>query len=142
MELIPFAFERADGGAEIRRLLGIPATAHVIGTAGRLSEVKRQDLLIRAFAKLRKDHESRDVHLLIVGEGDERKALVALSEDLGISNVVHFPGYSDECEPVSQCNGRVCVDKPIGRYATCDFGSLVLGTSGGCNRSRWNSRNR
>src|SRR5262249_33071051 len=37
----------------LRQELGIPAGALVIGTVGRLTPVKRQDLLLRAFARVR-----------------------------------------------------------------------------------------
>lgn len=46
------AFIDASGAEALRQSLGIPHDAAVIGSIGRLNEVKRQDLLIRAFARL------------------------------------------------------------------------------------------
>ena len=53
IDLDAFAEELHDG-ARVREELGIPPQAPVIGTVGRLNEVKRQDVLIRAFAEVRK----------------------------------------------------------------------------------------
>jgi glycosyltransferase involved in cell wall biosynthesis len=75
----------------VRARLGIPANAPVVGTVGRLTEVKRQDLLVRAFADLRvRLTESR---LLLVGDGPARGELEVLVASLGLAGVVHFAGY-------------------------------------------------
>ena len=63
----------------------------MVGTVGRLSEVKRQDLLIRAVARLTSAFP--DVRLLLVGDGDERMRLEALVNELGLKDRVHFAGY-------------------------------------------------
>lgn len=76
---------------EVRNSLGIPLDAQVAGTVGRLSEVKRQDVLIRAFARLQQSHPQ--LWLLLVGDGPERKALENLSVALGVSDRVRFAGY-------------------------------------------------
>lgn len=75
----------------VRASLGIPASARVIGTVGRLAEVKRQDLLIRALAVLK--DRSPEVRLLLVGDGDQRTPLESLAKELNVSNRVHFAGY-------------------------------------------------
>ena len=63
----------ADARTEIRRELGIPADAWVVGTVGRVDEVKNQTLLVRAMAPLLGDR----VRLVIVGDGPARAALDA-----------------------------------------------------------------
>lgn len=75
----------------VRVSLGIPLSARVIGTVGRMAEVKRQDILIRA-TQLLLDRRP-DVHLLLVGDGSERPRLEALAQELGIADRVHFAGY-------------------------------------------------
>ncbi len=75
----------------VRSALGIPAADPVIGTVGRLAEVKRQDLLLRAVGRLRVRFPL--VRVLLVGEGPERAKLEALARDLGLSDRVHFLGY-------------------------------------------------
>jgi glycosyltransferase involved in cell wall biosynthesis len=75
----------------LRRGLAIPHGVPVIGSIGRLNEVKRQDLLIRAFAKI----AIRDPkpHLLLVGDGPAFETLRQLAVTLGLSDRVHFAGY-------------------------------------------------
>jgi glycosyltransferase involved in cell wall biosynthesis len=82
--------------AVIRGSLGIPEGAHVVGTVGRLTGVKQQDLLVRAVANIRERHP--DIRLLIVGEGPERERLEVLSAKLGLTGRVHFAGYQPRPE--------------------------------------------
>jgi glycosyltransferase involved in cell wall biosynthesis len=79
---------------DVRTALGIPADAIVIGTVGRLNEVKRQDILIAAFAKLAT--EFPNTHLLLVGDGPMSSALLAQTSSLGLNDRVHFTGYQAE----------------------------------------------
>ncbi len=62
----------------------------VIITAGRLAVQKDYPTLIRAFAELR---TSRDVRLLILGEGPQRAELEALIAELGLQGDVAMPGF-------------------------------------------------
>jgi glycosyltransferase involved in cell wall biosynthesis len=82
--------------AAVRRSLGIPAAAPVVGTVGRLNEVKRQDLLLRAFAQVRKTRPA--ARLLLVGDGPMRGELEALAASLGVTAAVHFAGYQAQPE--------------------------------------------
>ena len=75
----------------IRASLGIPPGAPVIGTVGRLVEVKRQDLLLRAVGRVQT--LVPEVRLLLVGDGPERAKLEALARELGLADRVHFLGY-------------------------------------------------
>jgi glycosyltransferase involved in cell wall biosynthesis len=81
---------------ELRTRLAIPAGSVVIGTVGRLAEVKRQDRLIRAFAKLKK--ERPDAFLLLVGDGELRGELEGLANSLGVADSVRFAGYQPRPE--------------------------------------------
>jgi glycosyltransferase involved in cell wall biosynthesis len=87
--------------AATRLSLGIPLDAKVVGTVGRLNEVKQQDLLIRAFASVKMRNPC--AHLLLVGDGPLMQSLRRLSDDLGISDCVHFAGYQSETAPYQQC---------------------------------------
>jgi glycosyltransferase involved in cell wall biosynthesis len=78
----------------VRRSFGIPDSAPVVGTLGRLTEIKRQDLLLRAFAQARRHHPG--AHLLVVGEGPLRSELTSLGSSLGLEGAVHFAGYQSE----------------------------------------------
>ena len=84
-------FRFGGGFQQVRESLGIGDEVPVIGTVGRLNEVKCQDLLIRAFARIRERFE--DARLLIVGDGPRRAELEGLVEGLGLVDVVSFAGY-------------------------------------------------
>jgi glycosyltransferase involved in cell wall biosynthesis len=90
------AFDSAGDREWLRQQLGIPHHCPVIGTVGRLNEVKRQDLLIRGFANVANREPAP--HLLLVGDGPELQALRQLAADLGLSDRVHFAGYQAQPE--------------------------------------------
>jgi glycosyltransferase involved in cell wall biosynthesis len=63
----------------------------IILSAGRLVRQKDFPTLIKAFSQLRERILCR---LLIIGEGDERSALLGLAEQLQIADSVSLPGYT------------------------------------------------
>jgi glycosyltransferase involved in cell wall biosynthesis len=69
-----------------------PGQPPVILGVGRLTAAKDFPTLIRAFAEVRRH---RNVHLMIVGEGEERGRLEALVRELGLDEVVSLPGYKE-----------------------------------------------
>jgi glycosyltransferase involved in cell wall biosynthesis len=73
-----------------RASLGIPVDAPVVGCVARLSRVKRHDVLIRAFATAAL--RAPDARLVLVGDGDERRAISELCSALGIERQVIFTG--------------------------------------------------
>lgn len=60
---------------------------------GRLHPVKRVNLLLEAFAELRKFYP--DASLNIVGNGDERQNLIKLAKDLELGRSVKFLGFQN-----------------------------------------------
>lgn len=79
---------------KLRSEFGISHACQVIGTVGRLAEVKRQDILIKAFYLLKQSlSESK---LLIVGDGDEKVSLQNLAMELKIADSVIFAGYQSK----------------------------------------------
>lgn len=62
----------------------------VILGVGRLTPQKNFDLLLRAFARLKK---KRDAQLIILGDGNQRRHLESRIEDLGIGEHVDLPGF-------------------------------------------------
>jgi glycosyltransferase involved in cell wall biosynthesis len=88
--------DEGDYRAQTRLSLGIPDDVHVIGVVARLNEVKCQDLLIRAFAGIRSRFPR--TQLLLVGDGPTREALIDLTHQFGLEQVVHFAGYQPKPE--------------------------------------------
>lgn len=69
-----------------------PDAPPAVVAAGRLVEQKDFSTLVRAFSMLR---EQRAAKLVILGEGDERAALLALGRELGVSADMELPGFVD-----------------------------------------------
>ena len=63
----------------------------IILGVGRLARQKGFDLLLRAFAKAGLADEGW--RIVILGEGDDRKFLSQLCDDLGVSDAVEMPGH-------------------------------------------------
>lgn len=81
----------------IRKSLGVPPHTTIIGSVGRLSPEKRVDLLLAAAHRLVPDHP--DIHVLVVGGGDQHAELTALAHRLGISHKVTFTGLLQDVTP-------------------------------------------
>lgn len=78
----------ADARRAVRAELEIPASAWVVGTVGRVVELKNQPLLVEAMAPLLGD----GAHLVIVGDGPAMEALQARIRELGCRDHVHVLG--------------------------------------------------
>lgn len=65
-----------------------------LGFIGRLVKLKGIDLLISAFADLISDYP--DLHLQIIGDGEERQNLEKQVQSLNIQDKVSFLGYQDK----------------------------------------------
>jgi glycosyltransferase involved in cell wall biosynthesis len=89
-------FAKRQARSSIRRELGIPDDAAVIGTVANLREVKRQDVLVRGFARLKAPGSQPPPHLLLVGDGPLRDDLAGLATTLGVAGRVHFAGAQPE----------------------------------------------
>ncbi|QNA98056.1 TIGR03088 family PEP-CTERM/XrtA system glycosyltransferase [Massilia sp. Se16.2.3] len=75
-----------------------PADTFVIGTVGRLQDVKDQATLIEAFALLcaaRPEGRSR-LRLAVVGDGPLREKLAQKAADAGVADLVWFPGARND----------------------------------------------
>jgi glycosyltransferase involved in cell wall biosynthesis len=92
IETARYRGRRSDPG--LRAAMKVPQGAPVIGTVGRLVPVKNQQLLIRAFARVRA--AVPDAHLLLVGDGPLREDLIQLAVGLGLTDSVHFAGYRSD----------------------------------------------
>jgi glycosyltransferase involved in cell wall biosynthesis len=77
------------------RQTGVPrSTTPLIGYFGRLKRYKSVDVLLRALVSVLR--EVPDLKLLIVGEGDDRARLEALTRSLKLEKAVEFTGFVSE----------------------------------------------
>ena len=84
--------------AAARQSLGIPESALVIGTAGRLVAVKDQASLLDALSLLAS--QGTRFEALLAGEGPLQGELEAKARALGLANCVRFLGHQPEIERV------------------------------------------
>lgn len=89
-------FQGFTRGSALRRSLGIPDDSIVIGTVGRIDEVKRQDILLSAFSRISKEFPK--THLLVVGDGPLASELREQAENLKVSERVRFTGFQSDPE--------------------------------------------
>jgi glycosyltransferase involved in cell wall biosynthesis len=83
--------------AETRRVMGVSDEQFLVGWTGRMTGVKRTDVVLRAFALLR----SRGVPatLCMVGDGPDRGKIEELASELGIVRSCLFTGYQEDVGP-------------------------------------------
>ncbi len=91
-------FETENDRAATRSALGVQDEALLVLAVGRLSREKGFDVLVKAFAAVRR--EFPNARLVLVGTGDEEEPLRSLAASLSIS--VHFTGYVAEAVPLMQ----------------------------------------
>jgi len=87
-------------GSPDRRLLaelGVTDGHPVVGSLGRFDHIKGYDVVLRAFAEMRRTWpEEADPFLVLAGEGSEAGNLRELTKTLGLSDRVLFPGWLDD----------------------------------------------
>jgi glycosyltransferase involved in cell wall biosynthesis len=83
---------------QVTALDAVQAGPHgkVVISVGRLDSVKNFPALLRAFASTVIARQHRDDRLVILGEGHQRAKLRALAADLGIDDLFHLPGFSED----------------------------------------------
>jgi len=77
----------------LRERIGVRPSDKVIAVVGRLSPEKGVDVFIRALRIVKQTYSG--VHGVIVGEGQERTALMDLVTQLGLEKNVSFVGFTD-----------------------------------------------
>lgn len=90
----PVLYRQPADVLEIKRSLGIPDTAQVIGTVGRLAVPKLPIDFVRVAAELKKDFS--DLHFVWVGSGPLQEEAQALTNELGLKDSIHWLGHRDD----------------------------------------------
>lgn len=91
-----------------RERVGLPADVVILGTVGRLVELKRQDLMLEAAAQL-----GATVHVVLVGDGPERAALEATAHRVGLAGRVHFLGQRSDLPAVLPAFDVFCLPSRV-----------------------------
>lgn len=90
IDLSRFVVRSAARGAQLRDSLGLPAQAVVFGSVGRLHEAKCHALLLQALRQVL--DAGGQAAVVLVGDGEEREALQALVDELGLQGHVRLLG--------------------------------------------------
>jgi len=98
-DLSAFAAIDDEARAAARRLLDIPADAHVISTVGRLTAIKQHGLFLDTFKRVA-DADGRAL-ALIVGDGDLRAEIEAKARALGIADRVRMLGWRRDLDVIN-----------------------------------------
>lgn len=88
LDLARFAAATPTGA--LRERIGVGDTVPLVGAVGRLAPVKNLELLLQAAARL------PEVHVALVGDGEERARLEALAAGLGLRERVHLTGWAPD----------------------------------------------
>jgi glycosyltransferase involved in cell wall biosynthesis len=107
---------------EVRRELGVPAGARVIGGVGRLVEQKRFDRLLDAFATL-----PPDVYCVVVGEGALRESLETRAATLGVADRVRFTGHREDVAGVMAALDLLVISSDRESLANVMLEALAVG---------------
>lgn len=89
--------------AEPRERHATPAGAFLVVAVGRLVRLKGYHVLIEALAR------AKDVHLWIVGEGEERPGLEALAASLGVQSRLRMLGWRTDPTPFLAAADALCL---------------------------------
>jgi glycosyltransferase involved in cell wall biosynthesis len=95
-EVMPLGLELAafhavtEPTGRLRRAIGLDRDVPLVGVVGRLVPIKSVDQMVEAMTHL------PGVHLAVVGDGDERPALVRVVRERGLEDRVHFTGWFDD----------------------------------------------
>lgn len=110
---------------EVRRRLGIPDDATVVGTIGKLDPSRGQDLFVRALAA------APDVWGMIIGKGPFEPALRRLASELGVAERLAFAGYVE----AGLEHHYAAMDMFVFPAAGSDWAHRAVAEASGCGRA-------
>lgn len=93
-------FQSAFNKDEIRRELGIPVNAPVVGHVGRFVKAKNHHFLLKIAAEVLKLRP--DIHFLLVGDGPLKVEIEKQSRAMDLSRNVHLPGTRNDIPRIMQ----------------------------------------
>jgi glycosyltransferase involved in cell wall biosynthesis len=99
MSIRPFAPVSEKQKWELRRRLGLDDRTRILLCVGRLSHEKGHADLVRAFPKMVELVGDSRLHLVLVGEGPERRRIEELCRSLSLTDVVTLTGQQDDINP-------------------------------------------
>jgi glycosyltransferase involved in cell wall biosynthesis len=116
----------------VRRELGLPADALVVGTIGRLNAQKGHRYLVDAVARV--FAAAPDARLVIAGDGDQDAALRAQADALGIAPRVLFTGHRTDVPALLEAFDVFCISStyegtPLTLFEAMAAGKPIVSTA-------------
>ncbi|MFK7788413.1 MAG: glycosyltransferase [Phycisphaeraceae bacterium] len=90
--------KRKQSREHAKHALGLSKDEHAIGVVARFSVEKGVDRALRLFAQLYRERPHTRLHL--VGDGQERKTLESLVDELGLTEQVRWWGWQKDTRPI------------------------------------------
>lgn len=118
----------------LRRSLGLPATVPVVGIVGRLVPIKQHEVFLQAARRLA--HTDAAMQFVIVGDGERRTQLGAMTRALGLEARVHFLGWRLDLPAIYAGLDCVCLTSrnegtPVSLIEAMAAGRPVIATAVG-----------
>jgi glycosyltransferase involved in cell wall biosynthesis len=140
VEVVPLGldlerFRRArPASPTLRPSLGLTGDMPLLGIVGRLVPIKDHATLFQALALLR--DEGPAVHLVVIGDGEERDRLEELAGRLGLGSRIHFLGWRVDLETIlKELDVVICASRnegtPVALIEAMAAGIPVLSTDVG-----------
>jgi len=86
-------FDKSASREKLKSTLGISEKAKILISVGALKDEKDHDFMIDAFAQMY--HFEKEIHLVLLGEGDLKPVLQEKCKALSLENKVHFVGFHE-----------------------------------------------
>ena len=130
--LAEFAPVSRDVALAVRRELGLPEAAPVVGAISRLSEQKGHRYLLDAAPRVLA--RRRDARFLVAGDGDQMPALRRQAEALGIAPSVIFAGHRTDVPAVLGAIDVFCISStyegtPLALFEAMAAGKTIVSTA-------------
>lgn len=124
----PAQFHPDRSGEELRRSLGIPAEAFVVGMIARFQPGRRQEVLIQAIAELRR-RSGREVWLALIGKGETQGALEAAIAGADLGACARLYGFRDHDLPeaIRSCDVTVLLKEGSDAGCRAVLQSMAMG---------------
>ncbi len=117
--------------ADIRKELNIPEEKTLIGYIVRITMQKDPMTLIEAMKMVME--VTKDVFLLVVGEGDLKEKIVQMTRDYGLSSHVVFENFRQDVPDILHATDIYCLPSlweglPIGILEAMSMGKVIIAT--------------
>lgn len=125
-------FDHEGRFSDIRAELQIPAHHTLIGYIARITLQKDPFTLIHAFHEALQ--ETKDMTLLVVGEGDLKADMMQLAEELGVTKHIVFQDFREDIPDILHATDIYCLPSlweglPIGLLEAMAMNNAVIATN-------------